>query len=239
MAFFAPVIAAISTALAPAISFLTTNVVGRLLVSVAASALMQALSTKSPQGSSISTSVTQTGGTNPAGFILGKYATAGTMLCPPMSMGNSPTSPLYYLHYVIGLGDIPGQTLDRVIINDDYVTLGTVQEALYGFGLPVTGAGFAWVKYYNGTQIAADPMLLAQYGSYPKRPWTSDMIGRGMCYAIVTISSTASFGKGFPAFGSKWAASPCMTSARTALRAVRVRIAGSRHRPGSRPSTRW
>ena len=131
MPFLGPAIAAIGAFLAPAVSFLTTNIVGRLLFSVGASALIQALSAKkSPQGSSISTSVTQTGGTNPAGFILGKYATAGTMLCPPMSMGDSPTSPLYYLHYVIGLGDIPGQTLERVMINDDYVTLGTVQEAL-------------------------------------------------------------------------------------------------------------
>lgn len=73
------------------------------------------------------------------------------------------------------------------MINDEYVTLGTTPEALYGFGLPASTAGLAWVKYYDGSQSTADPYLLAQYGSYPNRPWTSDMIGRGLCYAIVTF----------------------------------------------------
>ena len=122
MPFLAPIIAAISVALAPVITFVTTNFVGRLLVSVAASALMQALAPKpQKQGAGISTSVTQTGGLNPASFILGKYATAGTHICPAMSFGTGNGSPLAYLTYVIDLGDIPGQTLDRVIINDQYL----------------------------------------------------------------------------------------------------------------------
>ena len=199
MPFLAPAIAAISASLAPVVAFLTTNFVGRLLVSVAASALMQALASKtSAQGSGISTTVTQTGGVNPGSFVLGRYATAGTHVCPPMSFNSASGSPLHYLTYVIELGDLPGQTLDRVIINDQYVSLGTTPEALYGFGFPVLGQGYAWVKYYNGSQVAADPYLLAQYGSYPTRPWTSDMIGRGLCYAIVTFDFNREIWNGFP-----------------------------------------
>lgn len=97
MPFLAPLIAAASAFLAPVITFATTTFVGRLLVSVAASALMQALATKPKSGAAqaagISTTVTQTGGLNPGSFILGKYATAGTHVCPPMSHNPPGVSP--------------------------------------------------------------------------------------------------------------------------------------------------
>ena len=83
------------------------------------------------------------------------------------------------------------------MINDEYVTLGSTTEALYGFGLPVM-SGSAWVKYYDGTQTTADPYLLAQYGAYPNRPWSADMIGRGLCYAIVTFRHNPEVWQGFP-----------------------------------------
>jgi Putative phage tail protein len=162
------------------------SLIVRLVVSVAASALMQALQPK-PREPGIRTEVTQTGGTNPLSFVLMGYATGGARACPPMSHGSAGKTPNAYLTEVIELGDIAGQTLSRVIINDEYVTLGSTPHADYG--LPVTGryAGYAWVKYYNGTQTTADAMLLAKYGTYPERPWNADMIGRGLCYAIVTF----------------------------------------------------
>lgn len=42
------------------------------------------------------------------------------------------------------------------------------------------------VKWIDGTQTAADPMLVALFGSDPDYPWTSAMIGTGKSYAIVT-----------------------------------------------------
>lgn len=161
------------------------QVIGRILVSIAASALMRALAPK-PRMPGIRTEVTQNGGVNPCAFVLMRYATAGQRVCPPMSHGTAGKTPNAFLTEVIELGDIPGQALHRVMINDQYVTLGGTPHADYGF--PVLGElnGVAWVKYYDGTQTTADPMLLAKYGSYPERPWTSDMIGRGLCYAILT-----------------------------------------------------
>lgn len=161
------------------------SLVLRLVVSVAASALMQALA-KKPREPGIKTEVTQNGGTNPLSFVLMSYATAGARACPPMSHGNAGKTPNAYLTDVIELGDIAGQTLTRVMMNDEWVTLGTPAHTDYG--LPLTGryAGYGWVKYYDGTQTAADPGLLAKYSTYPERPWSSDMIGRGICYAIVT-----------------------------------------------------
>lgn len=178
-----PLIAAI-TAWVSSLS-LVGQLVFRLVVSIAASALMQALAPK-PREPGIKTEVTQNGGTNPCTFVLMKYATGGSRACPPMSHGNDGDTPNAYLTDVVELGDIRGQVLSRLILNDQYVTIGTTPHADYG--LPVLGRyeNYAWIKYYDGTQTAADPMLLSKYGSYPQRPWTSDMIGRGLCYAIVT-----------------------------------------------------
>lgn len=175
----------VSTAFAAG-GFFTSTILGRLLLSVALSALQSALMPK-PREPGIKTKVTQTGGMNPQAFPLLKYATAGTHACPPMSHGSAGKTPNAYLTYVIVLSDVPGCTLSRVMINNQYVTLGGTPHADYG--LPVTGdmAGYAWVKYYDGSQVAADPMLLAKYGSYPERPWTSDMIGLGTAYAILTF----------------------------------------------------
>jgi hypothetical protein len=171
----------------------------RLAISIASSALMQAL-VKKPRTPGIKNSVRQTGGDNPLSFVLMTYATAGTRVCPPMSHGSAGKTPNAYLTEVLEVGCIAGQALRRVIINDEYVTLGPTAHPDYGF--PVTGdlAGFAWVKYYDGTQTAADPMLLAKYGSYPQRPWNADMIGRGLCYVIVTCRYSTKKWKGEPRF---------------------------------------
>lgn len=163
-----------------------TTVVGRLVLAFALSALQRALLPK-PREPGIKTKVSQTGGTNPQAFPLLKTATAGTHACPPMSHGSVGKTPNAYLTYVIVLSDVPGASLSRYMINGNYVTLGGVAHADYGF--PVTGEynGLAWIKIYTGSQTVADPMLRSKYGSYPERPWTADMIGRGLVYAICTF----------------------------------------------------
>jgi len=169
----------------------TSSLTFRLLATVALSALSQALAPKT-KTSGIQTSVTTTGGVTPVSFVLGRYATAGAAAAPAMSHGKAGKVPNAYLTYVIDLGDVPGQTLLRLMIDDEYAEIGTVADPDYG--LPVLGrftradgVSHAWVKYLDGSQIAADPMLLAKYGSYPERPWTADMIGAGICQAIVTF----------------------------------------------------
>ena len=160
------------------------GLVGKLLTSVAASALMSALGPKPPQGGGITISTTLRGEQNPETIILGWTATAGQAICPPYSHGKSNA----YLTHVIELCSAPGATLSRLILNDDYVELGSTPHPDYG--LPVLGEdyeGLVWVKYYDGRQTAADPMLRAQYGDHPDRPWTADMVGAGLCYAILTF----------------------------------------------------
>ncbi len=185
-----PLVAAIGAIATTVGSFFATNIftqfLGRILLSVALSALQRALMPK-PREPGIKTKVTQTGGTNPQAFPLLKYATAGTHVCPPMSHGSAGKTPNAFLTYVILLSDVPGCSLSRVMINSQYVTLGGVAHPDYG--LPVTGdaGGSAWVKFYDGTQTVADPMLISRYSINPNRPWLADMIGRGSAYAIMTF----------------------------------------------------
>ena len=85
---------------------LASTLVGRLLLSVAVSALQVALAGK-PQEPGIRNTVTQTGGTNPQSFILGKYATSATAVCPMMSHGKAGKTPNAYLTYVLDVADTP------------------------------------------------------------------------------------------------------------------------------------
>lgn len=166
--------------------FLTSTTIGRLLMSVAFSAL-QAATVKKPKPPGIVTETTMTGSTQPLSFVMGLYATGGSLAAPPLAHGKAGKTPNAYRQYVITLGAVPGMTLSRLMINGEYVTLGDVLHPDYG--LPIQGrySGYAWVKYHDGTQTVADPMLLAKYGSDPDRPWTADMVGTGLCYAILTF----------------------------------------------------
>lgn len=73
-------------------------------------------------------------------------------------------------------------------------------------GRPATGrlAGACWLRYLDGRQTAADPFLLSAYGPGTDwdrrsgRPWTSDMVGVGTCYAVLTFEFDPELYKGLP-----------------------------------------
>ena len=69
-------------------TFLTTNIFGRLLASVALSALQSALQPR-PRAAGITTERRASGGTNPLAFPLGVVATAGDEICVPMTHGKA------------------------------------------------------------------------------------------------------------------------------------------------------
>lgn len=191
-------IAAIGTAIGGAISavsaFAASSFIGSILVntaiSVGISLIARALTPKPTiKQSGIQTAVTTTGGTEPQAFILGRTATAGHHVCPPMSHDDGGT-PNGFLTYVVELSDLPGIGLSRVILNDGYSDLGATAHADYGFPLlkqRVGGKDQAWIKFYDGRQTTADPMLVAKYASYPDRPWSSSFVGQGTAYAILTF----------------------------------------------------
>ncbi|SMP37093.1 phage tail protein, partial [Shimia sagamensis] len=57
-----------------------------------------------------------------------------------------------------------------------------------------------WITFYDGTQTAADPMMLDKYGDDPDFPWSGDMIGCNRPYAIITETFDAKTWNGFSAF---------------------------------------
>ncbi|UOA25893.1 hypothetical protein DSM107133_00582 [Pseudosulfitobacter sp. DSM 107133] len=179
--------------------FLTTTFLGRLLTSVALSALKAAL-IKQPkaQQPGIRTQQTQTGGITPASFVLGRYATEGQLAAPTMSHTGEGGGPNAYLTYVIELGDIPGQTLESLILDGEEVPIEGTDHADYGTPIGGRFGGQAWIKYYDGTQTSADPMLVDKYGADPDRPWTVEMVGNGICYAILTFKFKRDVFTSFP-----------------------------------------
>jgi hypothetical protein len=173
-----PVVAAVSAvfsafAASTVGAFLTTTFVGRLLTSIAISALSRLLQKRpeAPKQSGIKTNGTAAGGTNPCSFMLGSYATDGYLSAPPMTT-NSPNggTPNALLTYVIEIGDIAGQQLEALIVNNDYTPIEA--NDFWAFGRRILGryTNNAWLRYYDGSQTTADANLVASYGSYPERP---------------------------------------------------------------------
>ncbi|MCR6657975.1 MAG: DUF1983 domain-containing protein [Asticcacaulis sp.] len=146
---------------------------------------------------------TSGGGTTPQTFIVGKYATAGQAVCPPMSYGVDGKTPNAYLVYVIALGCIPGQQISRIVINDNYVTIGTTEETIGGstvLGYPLQDdyAGYAWIRYHDGTQTEADALLMQKCADYPDRPWSADMILTGIPYIVAVFKLNTELYSGEP-----------------------------------------
>lgn len=159
----------------------------RLVTSVALSALSRALQPRPPV-TGIRTEQTLAGAVQPETFILGKYATGGVFMAPPMTHGRAGRTPNAYLNYVVELAGIPGHTLAGLIIDgEDVDILPDDPHEDYGQRLGGRFLGRAWVRYHDGTQAAADAMMLAKYPAPYIRPWSSTMVATGICYAVLTF----------------------------------------------------
>ncbi len=161
----------------------------RLAASVALSALARALQPKpdKPRQPGIRTTVTSTGGINPQSFILGLYATSGNEVAPPYSHGDAEKTPNAKLTYIHDLGDVVFSGLSRLIIDGNYATIGAGTHGTYGNEIEGRYQDYAWVTFFDGTQTTASSYLTGRYGARAKRPWLSDMIGRGVPYAVMTF----------------------------------------------------
>ncbi|PTX02072.1 hypothetical protein [Pararhodobacter aggregans] len=192
------VVSAISGVFAAVSSSAIGSIALRLLGSVALSALSQALAPK-PKPSGLRTENTLSGGTTPEAFMLGATATGGTFVCPPMSHGSAGKTPNAFLTYVIELAGIPGHQLDGLILNGERVAiLADAPHPDYGQRLGGAYEGRAWIRYHDGSQTTADAMLLAKYPAPFVRPWSADMVGAGICYAVLTFRYDREVFQGWP-----------------------------------------
>jgi hypothetical protein len=206
-----PVVAAIG-AIATVIS--QAGIIGQLIVGVAlnaASTLLQKALAKKPKQQAASVGVQgqlQVGGDNPLSFVAGTTGEAG-QLEYVNSWGNDGGTPNAYLTLVISLSDIPITALRRIFVNGQACTFDS-GPVTSGGSPDSDGKGYVvnefkqndtpymWVKFYDGTQTAADAYLRSKFGSDADRPWLSDMIGRGVAYAIVTMRVNRELFSGVP-----------------------------------------
>ncbi|MET3899664.1 hypothetical protein ABIB57_003626 [Devosia sp. UYZn731] len=89
---------------------------------------------------------------------------------------------------VIAIGDLPVRELLYPIVDGVDCTL-LKGEANASYGWPVAeyrkgGRDYLWFKFYDGTQTAADPLLVATFGSDPSRPYGAARVGRGIPYVV-------------------------------------------------------
>jgi hypothetical protein len=200
---------AIFTAIATAIgiggTFLGTLFVAGLktLVGVGLNKLaMKLAGKKQGDGSQFSVSgQLQRGADLPQSFLMGKAATAGS-LTYANTWGEVGKTPNAYLTMVISLSDLPVQSLDGIWVNGERGTIGGTAHADYGFPIEEfskDGTDHLWVKFYDGTQTAADPHVVSTVSS-DERPWTNDCIGHGTAYVVMTVRVNQDLFNGFPAF---------------------------------------
>ncbi|KXF92084.1 phage tail protein [Phaeobacter inhibens] len=157
----------------------------RLLLTTGVSLLMKKYQQRKQRRPGIQTTHTTTGGTEPQASIVGRYATAGHLV-----YHNSHGDNRVYLTHVIELGDIPGASLRRLIIDGEYSDIGTEWDPHVGYQILSKYEdpwGYGWIRFIDGTQTAADPKLVELYGEDPDRPWTEDHILTGTNYAVLTF----------------------------------------------------
>ena len=162
----------------------------RTAISVGLSLLSQALmKPKSPAASGVKIDGTTAGEDTPMRFVVGRRMVGGHLEYHN-SHGQAGRTPNAYYTLVVSVCDIPRATLRRVRVNDEFVTLGTVAHPDYGFPMLEKRVGsddYGWVKFYDGTQVSADPMLVSRYDADPDQPWTANHILSGVAYAIITL----------------------------------------------------
>jgi hypothetical protein len=122
----------------------------------------------------------QYGEGQPRLVAIGKVATAGVAV-----YDNSFGTANKTLQRVYKLSDFYTTALTRVAINNEWVTLGSLDSTK---GYPVSSgdySGLIWVKFLDGRQTTADSYLTGN--DNPDGRWTADHKGIGVSYAIVTL----------------------------------------------------
>lgn len=159
-----------------------------IALQLGASLIQRALAKRQPQPGI--NGQLQVGGNNSFSFLVGSYATAGS-LDYVGTWGRSGRTPNAYLTQVVTLSDLPQSGLSsRVFINNELCEID-LDATPVEQGYPVKeyrkdGRDYLWVKFLDGSQTVADPFLLDKFGSDPDRPWTSDMIGHGSTIVALT-----------------------------------------------------
>jgi hypothetical protein len=200
--FVAPLFMAISSAIGG------LGVVGQFLLGTAIKiglSLISKAMKEEPRDPGVKTQI-QVGGDSPLSFVMGRFASGGHLEYAN-TWGNAGKTPNAYLTHAISLSDLTLGAITGLWIGDKKVTLPDMSgTAPYdqGWAIPefVTDGSnnHSWLRFYRGDQTTASSFLISKFGSDPDRPWSSDMIGRGIGYATVTAQYEPKLFAGVPAY---------------------------------------
>ena len=203
-----PIISAAIAAIGPLLGSLGTFVAGlqatkigafliETLSYVATNLLVQAILGKpKPPAFSLRTTL-RAGEDTPRSFVVGRTMTAGSLVYANTYTGSSGTVNAWLVN-VIALSDLPIAGLHKVFVNSEEVTLGALDPDK-GYAVNEYN-GKMFIKFYDGTQTAADAYLVSELGADPYRPYGSAHIGYGVAYAICHCLVDQELFSGFPQF---------------------------------------
>lgn len=98
--------------------------------------------------------------------------------------------------------EIASDLANRITLLGGIPIFGNTSTSDWGFAVPEykkDNHDHLWVKFYDGTQTAADPFLV-NTASNNTRQWDANRIGAGVAYAIITVRNKKNMFSGFPEF---------------------------------------
>lgn len=146
------------------------------------------------------------GDDQPVSTCIGLYATSGKRSYIG-SYGELDGTPNAMLVDVYALGNLPasGRPVGLWIDSEKVTPLWDEEPSIRGYPIKEfrktkdgTNTDYAWIRYFDGTQTQADQYLISKFGDDEKRPYTADMIGRGVPYAVMTFRYNRKFFRGQP-----------------------------------------
>lgn len=168
-----------------------------IALAVGSSLLQKAMAKRQPQPGI--TGQVQVGGSNSISFIVGSYATAGSLEYINTGSVIANKTPNNTLVQVISVSDLPVTAIkDTVWIGGEKCTRSTTETIHVNNGARLGPQSypikeykegiyyFLFARYFLGDQTAAMPELVSLFGSDPDRPWQSDMIGRGVAWVALS-----------------------------------------------------
>lgn len=144
----------------------------------------------------------EAGGVVPRSFIIGKWPTYGSLVYAN-TYGDSDKTPNAFLVYVVALSDLPISGIAELYIDGKRVTGSwTTNTTGSGRGTVIpeftkNGKQHAWVRFHDGRQTSSDGYLVSKFGN-SNRDWSSDMVGIGVAYAVLTFRVNEKLFSGFP-----------------------------------------
>ncbi len=198
----------------------------KILVGIGLNKLAMKLAGKKPKGPQFSVKgELQRGADLSQTFLLGRAGTAGSLIYAN-TWGAYGGTPNAYLTMVIALSDLPVQSLDKLWVNgeqqvllhehthadygvpvDDFTTVserpvyerqGVSDNAtMVQVGTETVVDSHLWVKFYDGSQTAADQFLIDNVSTV-ERPWDATAIGDGLAYVVMTARLNRNLFSGFP-----------------------------------------